>query len=958
MKKVLIYFSIFVSIYGNSEKIYVEMYTLDNGMTVILNQDNNESSVFGAIAVKGGGKQDPADATGIAHYLEHMLFKGTSDLGTVDYASEKVFLDSIEILYDQLGITTNADKRLQIQKKINNLNIQASEYAIPNEFDRLVESIGGTGVNAFTNDDMIVYISSFPGHQINKWLDINSHRFVNPVFRLFQSELETVYEEKNRAMDNMFRKLVEEYLYNFFKKHPYGQQTVIGTVDHLKNPSLSKMKDYYDKYYVANNMYLMLSGDFNVNGIKEKIEKTFGKLKSGESPSFVNIQENPFRGREVISKRLTPIRIGIIGFRMPNPRHRDYETLMVIQNLFNNRSSTGLLDRLTVENKLLATQAIPELAGADLGGMAFLFIPKLIFQTFNGAENLVLDQIQKVKDGEFDNEFFEAIKLSMIQDHESALESTNNRLNYFLKLMYDYDNWDDIMGYPDRISGIDKEEVIRVANKYFGNDYLVLKSRIGFPKKTKLEKPPYKSVKPKNNESKSNYSLKFESIPEEKLTPRYIDTEKDVLSTKIADNYYYHHAINPVNSIFTMRLEYGIGSRENSALEYAAGLLSMIGNNEYTFDQFKEELQKIGATIDPFIDRDYFGFNIRGFDKYFDQTIELAGSFLSGMNVREEDEKKLKKLIQGSVIERKFEAREPSAKGDALKNFSLYRENSRLLTRATVKEVKKMDHLYLLEQIKDAMLVETNVFYTGSLDNKRVIEKVKENIVLNENLRKSQSPIIDELKLPSSNTVYFYNDKKAVQSQVYILTEGSEMSLEDRNISLAFDRYFGAGMAGIVFQEIREFRSLAYSARGTYQRPYFLNGKGYFQGYMGNQADKTIEALEAYLDLLMNMPEKSNRTEKIKSGLIQSLNSKKPNFRVVGQRVKTWKHQGYKADPRIIQNEHFQELEFQDIIDFYQSYIKKDVVTIAIVGDKRKIDMEKLSKFGKIIEVSKKDIFN
>ena len=304
MKKVLIYFSIFVSIYGNSEKINVEMYTLDNGMTVILNQDNNESSVFGAIAVKGGGKQDPADATGIAHYLEHMLFKGTSDLGTVDYASEKVFLDSIEILYDQLGITTNADKRLQIQKKINNLNIQASEYAIPNEFDRLVESIGGTGVNAFTNDDMIVYISSFPGHQINKWLDINSHRFVNPVFRLFQSELEIVYEEKNRAMDNMFRKLVEEYLYNFFKKHPYGQQTVIGTVDHLKNPSLSKMKDYYDKYYVANNMYLMLSGDFNVNGIKEKIEKTFGKLKSGESPSFVNIQENPFRGREVISKRL------------------------------------------------------------------------------------------------------------------------------------------------------------------------------------------------------------------------------------------------------------------------------------------------------------------------------------------------------------------------------------------------------------------------------------------------------------------------------------------------------------------------------------------------------------------------------------------------------------------------------------------------------------------------------
>ena len=958
MRKVCLYLLIFISLYGEDNKINVEIYTLGNGMTVLLNDDHNESSVFGAIAVKGGGKQDPEDATGIAHYLEHMLFKGTTELGTVDYETEKVFLDSIEILYDQLGTISNTDQRLSIQKEINDLNIKASEYAIPNEFDRLVESIGGTGVNAFTNDDMIVYISSFPGHQINKWLDINSHRFVKPVFRLFQSDLETVYEEKNRSMDNPIIKLIEEYLFNFFKKHPYGQQTVIGTVGHLKNPSLIKMKDYYETYYVANNMYLLLSGNFAVHGLKEQIEQTFGQLKSGPNPSFVNVQEDPFQGREVVSKRFTPIRIGVIGFRMPNPRHHDYETLKVIQNLFNNRSSTGLLDKLSVNNKLLMTQAIPDLAGADLGGMAFLFIPKLIFQTFNGAENLVLGEIEKVKNGGFDEEFLESIKLSMIQDHESALESTNNRLNYFLELIYNFDTWNDMMTYPDRITAIDKEEIVRVANKYFSDDYLVFKSRIGFPKKTKLEKPPYKAVKPINTESKSNYARKFETLPEEELTLKYIDTEKDVLTAKIADNYYYHHAVNPVNTIFTMRLEYGIGTRENPPLQYAAGLLGMIGNNDYTFDQFKEELQKIGATIDPFVDRNYFGFNIKGFDEYFDKTVELAGSFISGMNIRKEDEKKLKKLIQGSIIGRKFEARDPGAKGNALKNFALYSENSPLLTRATVKEVKKMDAPYLLKQIEKAMQVETNIFYTGSLESERVKERVKANFVLHDDLRKSNSPIVDELKLAKSNTVYFFNDKKAVQSQVYILTEGDEMSLEDRNMSLAFDRYFGAGMGGIIFQEIREFRSLAYSARGTYQRPYYLNGKGYFQGYMGNQADKTLEALDAYLDLLRNMPEKRGRNEKIKSGLIQSLNSKKPNFRSVARLVKTWKHLGFQADPRVTQHDRFQELEFQDIVKFYQNYIKKDVVTIAIVGDKRKIDMEKLAKFGTVIEVSKKDIFN
>ena len=218
-----------------SEKLKIEVYELSNGLTIMLNEDKNASSIFGAVVVKGGGKQDPSDATGIAHYLEHMLFKGTDQLGTIDYESEKILLDSIEIFYDKLGITVEEGERSKIQKKINKLNVKASEYAIPNEFTKLMEGFGATGVNAFTSNDVIAYVSQFPSHQISKWLDINSHRFENPVYRLFQSELETVYEEKNRAMDNAFRVLFDKFFENFFKNHPYGQQNIIGTKEHLKN---------------------------------------------------------------------------------------------------------------------------------------------------------------------------------------------------------------------------------------------------------------------------------------------------------------------------------------------------------------------------------------------------------------------------------------------------------------------------------------------------------------------------------------------------------------------------------------------------------------------------------------------------------------------------------------------------------------------------------------------------
>ena len=239
---IIVVFSCSQLISGEYNPLQVHTFHLDNGLTVYLNEDHNTTSVFGAVAVRGGGKRDPQDATGIAHYLEHLLFKGTDKMGTVDYEQEKVFLDSIQVKYDELGATTDETKRLAIQGEINRLSVKAGEFAIPNEFDRLVEGMGGAWINAFTSDDAIVYLNKIPGNQIEKWLEVYSHRFVNPVFRLFQSELETVYEEKNRAMDNMFRNLFVTYLKHFFKEHPYCQQTVLGSVDHLKNPSLTKMR--------------------------------------------------------------------------------------------------------------------------------------------------------------------------------------------------------------------------------------------------------------------------------------------------------------------------------------------------------------------------------------------------------------------------------------------------------------------------------------------------------------------------------------------------------------------------------------------------------------------------------------------------------------------------------------------------------------------------------------------
>ena len=176
-------------------------------------------------------------------------------------------------------------------------------------------------------------------------------------------------------------------------------------------------------------------------------------------------------------------------------------------------------------------------------------------------------------------------------------------------------------------------------------------------------------------------------------------------------------------------------------------------------------------------------------------------------------------------------------------------------------------------------------------------------------------------------------------------------------MSNIFNKYFG-GMSGLIFQEIREFRSLAYSARGGYRKPFFFDKTGRYEGYMGTQADKTIDAIETYMNLLSEMPEKANRMEGIKSGMLQSLTSSRSNFRGIGNTLRTWRKQGFKEDPKVMQKEVYENAEFEDLIKFYKEYIQDKPYTIAIVGNKEKIDFNKLSSYGNIIELKKEDIFN
>lgn len=937
-----------------SQKLNLKTYTLDNGLSVYLNPDPSVPNVLGAVIIKTGGKFDPADHTGTSHYLEHMMFKGTDELGTVDYKRESEVLEKIAAKYEELAITKDPEQRKAIQKEINGLSLEAGKYAIPNELDRMLDQIGSSMVNAFTSDEIVAYFNVFPKNQMEKWMAIYSHRFKHPVFRLFQSELETVFEEKNMYMDDFGTSLIENFYSNFYKVHPYGTQTVIGTAEHIKNPSLNNMRKMYETYYVANNMALVITGNFTEDEVIPLIKSYFGEWKSGDIPKYPEYKEEAFVGVERVEMRLTPVKIGLLGFRTVKANHKDEMVLDLCQALLSNSSSTGYLDKLSLDGKLMEVMCFNDVRN-DYGAMMVMFVPKIVGQPLKKAEKLVHDEIVKLHTGDIDPVFFEAVKLNMIKEHEQSLENSTERAFLIGMLFTAGKSWDDIVNYPKELAAITIDDVKKASEKYLNSDYLAFYSKMGFPKKDKLEKPGFDPVIPVNTEAKSAFAEKIEKLPESKSKPEFINFRKDLTIVDINENQKLYYVKNTVNDIFNVTLKFRKGTISDSRLEQLAEYLQLIGTEKNNLESFNNELQKIGCSFSISSEDNFFVVNIDGFDKYFKESMGLVSELLSSPAP---DDSKLKNIVQNATFLRKFESSSPDELSSAMFEYGVYGENSKYLRRTTQKNVASLKSEDLLSILSELLKENFNIHYSGTLPEKEVASFFKSNFVYSKSDSKTAFPVILPKVDYTENTILFLDDPKSLQSRIYFYLPGNINDPKERAIAAGFNQYFGTGMSAIVFQEIREFRSMAYTAYAVYRNGLLKSEKGYLQAYVGTQSDKTIDAITIMDSLINQMPKKENRMPNIKSALIQSVNSNKPEWRDLSETVENWQIQGYDKDPRELQYEIFNNFNFDEILKFYSTNIQGKTMLITIVGNKSQVDMEKLAKFGKVVEVEKKQILN
>ena len=508
----------------------VSEHQLSNGMTVWLNEDHSQPVVYGAVVVKAGSKDCPG--TGIAHYFEHIMFKGTDRIGTVDYPSEKVYLDSIAALYDQLSQTSDESGRSKLQQDINRISVAAARYAIPNEFNRLITRYGGSELNAATSYDMTFYYNTFPAQYIEQWSLLYSERLLHPVFRLFQGELETVYEEKNRGEDNIMSSALEQVMKAIFQDRPYGYP-IIGTTENLKNPRMSEMEAFFKRYYVGCNMGIVLAGDIDPAATLPLLERTFGRIDRGTPPARTSSPLPDIHGNPEVSVK-APIPILSVQanlYKAPTDYESDAQALDIGLRLLSNGSS-GLLDSLCNESKLLAAVAM-RIAMNDAGVTGYLVVPKLLSSSKKAIAN-VEEQVARIQRGDFSDEMFQAAKLDAIRKAEMSIETPDNRAEQMIAVMASGHTWQEYLRLVEDYRHVTRDQVMRALTRYLSANHYLLRKKYGTPKKDQLKQPGYKPVKPQHVDEQSSFAQELASVATAPQAPRAVDFSSDATVTPLA----------------------------------------------------------------------------------------------------------------------------------------------------------------------------------------------------------------------------------------------------------------------------------------------------------------------------------------------------------------------------------------------------------------------------------------
>lgn len=936
--------------YVENDPSEARFYTLDNGLSVILSPSQKKPRIQTFFAVKAGSKTDPANHTGLAHYLEHMLFKGTDKFGSLDWEKEKPLLEEIEKLYEKYNSTSDEAERKEIYREIDKVSGEAAKFALANEYDKMMSGMGTQGTNAFTSVEETVYTEDIPSNAMDKYLAVQAERFRKPVFRLFHTELEAVYEEKNRSLDSDGSKVFEEMFKQLFPNHNYGKQTTIGTIEHLKNPSLGEIRNYFENYYVPNNMGIIMAGDFDPDEVIKKIDESFAYMEYKEVPEYTFDPEEEIEEPKV-SEVFGPEPENILmGYRFPGESSEDAQMLTLIGEILTN-GSAGLIDlNLVKKQKLLGAYAFPYVL-KDYSTLLIGGNPTS-GQSLDEVRELLLEEIEKLKSGDFSEEIITAI---INNEKKDALESSENYTDRAYELMDNFTvggDWLRKVKYVDWLGTITKQDIVDFSNKYFKDNYVAVYKRQGEDKNTiKVEKPEITPVSV-NREDQSEFLQHISEMKENKIDPIWLDYEKDIQKSSAGD-YEVLAVKNEDNSLFEMDYYFETGSWSNKLLPIAVDYLEYLGTAEKSAEEISTEFYNLASKVRGHVSSEETYISIDGLQENFVETVNKVDDWLKNAAADEE--------ALTSYIKRLKRSRENAKESktnilQGLRSYALYGENNPFNHKLTDEELDNLKAEDLTDLLHELANYKHKILYYGPESADKIAEIMKENHQAPEEFAEMPEPVRFEQKEQEENKVLLAH-YDMVQAEVFWM-RNNDLYEENKVPKIEFfNQYFGGGMESIVFQTIRESKALAYSTYAYYSNPSRKEDKTTFMAYVGAQSDKFGDAVDGMNELLTELPESSKSVENSIKGLRKKLATQRISGQGVIYNYLNAQKMGRDYDIRKKVYKEVENMDFSDLNNFFTEEIKEKKYTYCIVAGEGKLDQNKLNEMGKIKTLDLEKIF-
>ena len=929
------------------------IYTLDNGLKVYLTINKETPRIQTYIPVRVGGKNDPAETTGLAHYFEHLMFKGTESFGTQNYAEEKPLLDQIEALFEVYRTKTDEAERTAIYRVIDSLSYEASKLSIPNEYDKLMAAIGADGTNAYTSFDVTCYVEDIPSNQLENWAKIQADRFKHNVIRGFHTELETVYEEKNMSLTRDSRKLNEAMFSALFKNHPYGTQTVLGTQEHLKNPSITNIKNYYKKWYVPNNMAICMSGDFEFDEAMDVIEKYFGDMQPNEELQMMSFEPEA-EITEPVAKEVWGLeseRVAL-AWRFPGAASDEALMLSVIDAIMRN-GKAGLIDlNLMQQQKLLSAYSFPY-DQADYTAYFMQGAPKE-GQSLDEVKDLLLAQVEALRKGEWDESLLAAGIANFKLQVQQMLEENSSRADLFVNAFVNGQEWADVVNRVERMEQITREDVLAFANEHLrDNNYAIVYKRQGQdPNVKKIAKPAITPIF-MNRDTTSAFLREVQASVVTPIEPVFVDFDKEMSKGTIGQLPFLYKK-NEMNDLFSLKYIFDFGSNEMKSLSTARDYLDYLGTSDMTAAEINQAFYNLACSYRIGVSNMQVTISLEGLSENMDKAIELLEKVIADAQPNEAAYKNLVADILKSRVNSKANQ---NSNFSMLRQYGLYGDNNPSKNILSEKELKEMNPSSLIECIAQLPTYEHRVLYYGPMSMEEVSSTVAELHKVPATLKTVEKNKTFQYQRADENIVYIapYDANQIYMSAVS--NQGEQYSLEKTPIITLYNEYFGGGMNSIVFQEMREARGLAYSSSARMIEPWRLEDPAYFWTYIATQNDKMIDALNAFDEIINNMPVSEQAFHIAKEALVGRLRTERITRDGVLNYYLDQEDLGLTEDTRRQLFEAVQNMTLDDVVTYQQANVKDRNYITCILGREADLDMKSLEKWGKIIRLTQEDIF-